>query len=68
MSEIARHWIDGEWVGSDTVSESVNSATGAVLGQWLTVARQRRVRPSRRPAARSIPRPGLGTGFCVTGP
>ena len=24
MSEIAKHWIDGEWVGSDTVSESVN--------------------------------------------
>ena len=21
MSEIAKHWIDGEWVGSDTVSE-----------------------------------------------
>ena len=21
MSEIARHWIDGEWVGSETVSE-----------------------------------------------
>jgi betaine-aldehyde dehydrogenase len=34
MSEIARHWIDGEWVGSDTVSESVNPATGVVLGQW----------------------------------
>jgi hypothetical protein len=23
MSEIARHWIDGEWTGSDPVSESV---------------------------------------------
>ena len=34
MSEIAKHWIDGEWVGSDTVSDSVNPATGAVLGQW----------------------------------
>ncbi|HME63675.1 MAG TPA: aldehyde dehydrogenase family protein [Streptosporangiaceae bacterium] len=34
MSEIAKHWIDGEWVGSGTVSESVNPATGAVLGQW----------------------------------
>src|SRR5580700_432539 len=34
MSEIAKHWIDGEWTGSDTVSESVNPATGAVLGQW----------------------------------
>ena len=34
MSEIARNWIDGEWVGSGTVSESINPATGAVLGQW----------------------------------
>jgi betaine-aldehyde dehydrogenase len=34
MSEIARHWIDGEWVRSGTVSESINPATGAVLGRW----------------------------------
>jgi betaine-aldehyde dehydrogenase len=34
MSEIAKHWIDGQWVGSDTVSESVNPATGVVLGRW----------------------------------
>ena len=34
MSEIAKHWIDGEWTGSGTVSESVNRATGAVLGRW----------------------------------
>jgi acyl-CoA reductase-like NAD-dependent aldehyde dehydrogenase len=34
MSEIAKHWIDGEWIGSGTVSESVNPATGAVLGRW----------------------------------
>jgi betaine-aldehyde dehydrogenase len=34
MSEIAKHWIDGEWTGSGAVSESVNPATGAVLGQW----------------------------------
>jgi betaine-aldehyde dehydrogenase len=34
MSEIAKHWIGGEWVGSGTVSESVNPATGAVLGRW----------------------------------
>jgi betaine-aldehyde dehydrogenase len=32
MSEIAKHWIDGEWTGSGTISESVNPATGAVLG------------------------------------
>ena len=37
MSEIAKHWIDGEWVGSSTVSESINPATGAVLpGQWFS--------------------------------
>src|ERR1700678_2321876 len=34
MSEIARHWIDGEWTGSGTVSESITPATGAVLGRW----------------------------------
>jgi acyl-CoA reductase-like NAD-dependent aldehyde dehydrogenase len=34
MSEIAKHWIDGEWTGSGTVSESINPATGAVLGRW----------------------------------
>jgi betaine-aldehyde dehydrogenase len=34
MSEIAKHWIDGAWTGSGAVSESVNPATGAVLGQW----------------------------------
>ena len=34
MSEIAKHWIDGEWTGSGTVRESVNPATGAVLGRW----------------------------------
>src|SRR6266478_3759388 len=34
MSEIAKHWIDGEWTGSGTVSESVNPATGAMLGRW----------------------------------
>ena len=31
---IARHWIDDEWVESDTVSESINPATGEVLGRW----------------------------------
>jgi DNA-binding MarR family transcriptional regulator len=34
MSEIAKHRIDGEGTASGTVSESVNPATGAVLGQW----------------------------------
>src|SRR6201994_1525401 len=34
MSEIAKHWIGGEWVGSSTTKESVNPATGVVLGRW----------------------------------
>jgi betaine-aldehyde dehydrogenase len=34
MATVAQHWIDGEWVGSDNVSESINPATGEVLGQW----------------------------------
>src|ERR1700722_3084323 len=34
MTTIAQHWIDGVWVGSGAVSESINPATGEVLGQW----------------------------------
>lgn len=32
--EPARHWINGEWVGSSTVAESINPSTGEVLGQY----------------------------------
>jgi betaine-aldehyde dehydrogenase len=32
--ELARHWIDGEWVGSDMVAKSVSPSTGEVLGQY----------------------------------
>jgi betaine-aldehyde dehydrogenase len=32
--EPARHWIDGEWVGSSTVAKSVSPSTGEVLGQY----------------------------------
>jgi betaine-aldehyde dehydrogenase len=34
MSDIAQHWINGDWTSSDTVSDSINPATGATLGQW----------------------------------
>jgi acyl-CoA reductase-like NAD-dependent aldehyde dehydrogenase len=34
IGEVAKHWIDGEWIGSDAVSESINPATGEVLGRW----------------------------------
>jgi acyl-CoA reductase-like NAD-dependent aldehyde dehydrogenase len=37
MSEIAKHWIDGERTGSGTLSESVNPATGAVLGRRAAI-------------------------------
>lgn len=42
-SEVAKHWIDGEWIGSDTVSESIDPASGKVLGRW---ADPRRAEPS----------------------
>jgi acyl-CoA reductase-like NAD-dependent aldehyde dehydrogenase len=34
VTDVAKHWIDGEWTGSDIVSESINPATGEVLGRW----------------------------------
>jgi len=32
--ETARHWINGEWIGSSTVANSVSPSTGEVLGQY----------------------------------
>lgn len=32
--EPARHWINGEWIGSSTVAESVSPSTGEVLGHY----------------------------------
>jgi betaine-aldehyde dehydrogenase len=32
--EPARHWINGEWVGSSTVAKSISPSTGEVLGQY----------------------------------
>ena len=34
MSNVAKHWIDGEWTRSKRVSESINPATGEVLGLY----------------------------------
>jgi betaine-aldehyde dehydrogenase len=34
VTDVARHWIDGAWTDSDIVSESINPATGEVLGRW----------------------------------
>ena len=30
MSEIAKHWIDGEWTGSGPVSESAKTVVHAI--------------------------------------
>ena len=32
--EPARHWINGEWVGSSAVAKSVSPSTGEMLGQY----------------------------------
>ncbi|MBP0457208.1 aldehyde dehydrogenase family protein [Streptomyces montanisoli] len=32
--DTARHWIDGEWTGSHRTSDSVDPATGAVIGTY----------------------------------
>lgn len=33
-SDIALNWIDGEWVGSDTILKSINPATYDVIGHY----------------------------------
>jgi betaine-aldehyde dehydrogenase len=32
--ELARHWINGQWIGSSAIANSVNPSTGEVLGQY----------------------------------
>ena len=34
MDDIARNWINGEWVTSDRVRESLDPATGRSLGRY----------------------------------
>jgi betaine-aldehyde dehydrogenase len=38
-NEVARNWINGEWVGSSTVATSVSPSTGEVLGQYSAAGR-----------------------------
>jgi acyl-CoA reductase-like NAD-dependent aldehyde dehydrogenase len=33
--DIAKHWINGEWTTSYTIEDSINPATGEVLGAWF---------------------------------
>jgi Zn-dependent alcohol dehydrogenase len=39
MGDIARHWINGEWVTSDRVSESLDPATGRALASERNTVR-----------------------------
>ena len=34
MGDIAQHWIDGQWISSGSVDDSINPANGEVLGRW----------------------------------
>jgi hypothetical protein len=34
VSEVAQHWINGDWTNSASISESINPATGETMGQW----------------------------------
>src|SRR6201981_1659306 len=49
--EPARHWINGEWIGSSTVATSISNSTGDVLGQYSAGGRPEAV--SAIAAARS---------------
>jgi betaine-aldehyde dehydrogenase len=33
-ASVAMHWIDGKWVDSDEHRDSVNPATGEVIGSY----------------------------------
>ena len=41
MSEIAKHWIDGEWVGSGTVSDRSTPLPERCWASGPTAAKQR---------------------------
>ena len=63
MTTIAQHWIGGEWVDSEHHGDSVNPATGEIIGRYaqggVAEAPDRRLR--RREARRAIrsPKPSL---------
>ena len=63
MTTIAEHWIDGEWVGSDTVSGVIQSRYWRCLGRWSNGGIPRRARRSLPPGGHSTPLPGLGRGL-----
>jgi acyl-CoA reductase-like NAD-dependent aldehyde dehydrogenase len=52
-TSVARHWIDGEWADSDEHRDSVNPATGAVIGSYAMGGPKERRRRSRPRSERS---------------
>ena len=60
-NEIAKHWIGGDWTGSDTVSESINPATGEVLGRWADGG-EAEARAAIAAARRALPSAGTSHG------
>jgi len=57
--EPARHWINGEWIGSSTVAKSISPSTGEVLGQYSAGGRVEAA------AAITAARKAFNTGVCL---
>ena len=58
-AEPARHWINGEWISSSNVAESVSPSTGEVLGQYSAGGRVEAA------AAITAARKAFNTGVCL---
>ena len=67
-SEIARHWINGEWVSSTKIGDSLNPSTGQVLGVSLMAAPKKRRSQSRLLGGRLMRACGLRIGPCEPPP
>jgi betaine-aldehyde dehydrogenase len=59
-TSVARHWIDGEWVDSDEHADSVNPATGEVIGSYA-MAGPKEAEAAVEAAKRAFADPGWRT-------
>ena len=57
-SRVVLNWIDGKWVGTPDIRQSINPATYEVIGEYADGGSKPRTRPSKPPNARSAKRPG----------
>jgi betaine-aldehyde dehydrogenase len=57
---VARHWIDGDWVDSDEHGDSVNPATGEVIGSYA-MAGLKEAQSAIEAAKRAFADPGWRT-------